>query len=309
MHAQDLREIELAFHEDGGADNKQASSLEGDCGPDTHGYQEQTEACISHESEDDDAADLAAAAEQALCAAEFSCPQKVTSCVCAVLNKISNEMGSGGGLSASLRDELSQLSGTRLQLPRSLSCLVETREATTSVIREVATQHTPRGRAGVRAAFQIRKRPPQFAILESITDENNSPAAARKFILLTSNGDAGALVSKEKRRLVENGFNLDLSYITPRIIAMGFPSEGAEGVYRNPMSKVVAFLEARHKEHYMVYNLCSERSYDPGKFHNRVKIFPFDDHSPPPLAMIIQICESAQFTVIVHGWEFRQCSR
>ena len=97
---------------------------------------------------------------------------------------------------------------------------------------------------------------------------------------------------------------------------MGFPSEGAEGVYRNPMSQVVtcpeitprsrrdhaeiswpmsqvvAFLEKRHKEHYMVYNLCSERSYDPAKFNNRVKIFPFDDHNPPPLRMIPRLCAS-----------------
>ncbi|EOD13193.1 hypothetical protein EMIHUDRAFT_437207 [Emiliania huxleyi CCMP1516] len=110
-----------------------------------------------------------------------------------------------------------------------------------------------------------------------------------------STGVTGALrtlVSKEKRRFAQDGFNLDLSYITPRVIAMGFPSEGTEAAYRNPMSQVVSFLERRHREHYLVYNLCSERSYDPKHFGNRVKIFPFDDHNPPPLRMMPQLCAS-----------------
>ena len=75
---------------------------------------------------------------------------------------------------------------------------------------------------------------------------------------------------------------------------MGFPSEGTEGVYRNPMSEVVSFLDSRHADHYMVYNLCSERSYDPGKFHRRVQTFPFDDHNPPPLRMMREFCAHAR---------------
>jgi phosphatidylinositol-3,4,5-trisphosphate 3-phosphatase/dual-specificity protein phosphatase PTEN len=85
----------------------------------------------------------------------------------------------------------------------------------------------------------------------------------------------------------EHGFNLDLSYIGDRIIAMGFPSEGKEAAYRNPMSEVQRFLETFHKGHYKVYNLCSERSYDASSFPN-VARYPFDDHNAPPLHLIYE---------------------
>ncbi|CEP00282.1 hypothetical protein PBRA_008016 [Plasmodiophora brassicae] len=105
-----------------------------------------------------------------------------------------------------------------------------------------------------------------------------------------------AKVSKQKRRFVADGFDLDLTYITDRIIAMGFPSQGIEAMYRNDMKDVQMFLEARHKGHYKVYNLCSERSYDIGKFQNRAMRFPFDDHACPAFDRMTVFLED------VHQW-------
>ena len=72
---------------------------------------------------------------------------------------------------------------------------------------------------------------------------------------------------------------------------MGFPSENVEAAYRNPYKEVYRFLEGFHKDHYKVYNLCSERGYDAAKFHNRVACYPFDDHNAPPFEMIEAFCK------------------
>ncbi|KAJ9453029.1 Phosphatidylinositol 3 [Diplonema papillatum] len=110
-------------------------------------------------------------------------------------------------------------------------------------------------------------------------DKAGSPSG-EKGGLLTSK--LRGMVSMKKVRFQEDGYDLDLTYITPRMIAMGFPSSGTEGLYRNPVDEVERFFNTRHKDHYRVYNLCSERKYDKdGRFDGRYKRFPFDDHNAP----------------------------
>ena len=107
-----------------------------------------------------------------------------------------------------------------------------------------------------------------------------------------------ALVSKKKNRIREDGFDLDLTYVTPRIIAMGIPSVDYQKVYRNRIEDVESFLNKRHSTNYKVYNLCSEmrNTYAMTRFGGRFERFPFDDHSPPPLGLLYYFCESA------HEW-------
>uniref|UniRef100_A0A2K5E5H8 Phosphatidylinositol-3,4,5-trisphosphate 3-phosphatase n=1 Tax=Aotus nancymaae TaxID=37293 RepID=A0A2K5E5H8_AOTNA len=101
------------------------------------------------------------------------------------------------------------------------------------------------------------------------------------------------LVSQNKRRYIRDGFDLDLTYVTERIIAMSFPSSGRQSFYRNPIEEVVRFLDKKHPNHYRVYNLCSERAYDPKHFHNRVSRIMIDDHNVPTLHEMVVFSKEA----------------
>ncbi|XP_053400350.1 phosphatidylinositol 3,4,5-trisphosphate 3-phosphatase TPTE2-like [Mercenaria mercenaria] len=100
------------------------------------------------------------------------------------------------------------------------------------------------------------------------------------------------IVSQNKRRYVKDGFDLDLCYITERVIAMSFPSSGVQSMYRNNIREVSKFFEAKHKGHYKLYNACSERDYDTSYFDDRVERIYIDDHNVPALREMLRFCES-----------------
>ncbi|TYZ69036.1 hypothetical protein PybrP1_008462 [[Pythium] brassicae (nom. inval.)] len=116
-----------------------------------------------------------------------------------------------------------------------------------------------------------------------------------------------AAVSGSRVRYMQDGYDLDLTYITPRLIAMGYPATGVEKTYRNNISEVASFLNSHHPEAYRVFNL-SERKYDYSKFDGRVTECGFPDHHPPPLQILLDImndmlewtARSSKHVVVVH---------
>ncbi|KAG7400153.1 hypothetical protein PHYBOEH_006861 [Phytophthora boehmeriae] len=116
-----------------------------------------------------------------------------------------------------------------------------------------------------------------------------------------------AAVSGSRVRFMQDGFDLDLTYITPKLIAMGYPASGVEKTYRNDINEVANFLNSRHPNAYRVYNL-SERCYDYNKFEGRVSECGFPDHHPPPLQLLLDIMndmiewvsKSPKHVIVVH---------
>jgi phosphatidylinositol-3,4,5-trisphosphate 3-phosphatase/dual-specificity protein phosphatase PTEN len=98
------------------------------------------------------------------------------------------------------------------------------------------------------------------------------------------------IVSGPKARYVDPklGYDLDLVYVTDRLIIMGWPASNLEALYRNKRKDVRKFLDTKHGDHYRIYNLCpcTENTYDADYFHGAVSRYPFPDHHPPPLSMI-----------------------
>ncbi|PVD34487.1 hypothetical protein C0Q70_05762 [Pomacea canaliculata] len=102
------------------------------------------------------------------------------------------------------------------------------------------------------------------------------------------------IVSQNKRRFQRDGFDLDLCYITERIIAMSFPSTGLMAFYRNPIEEVARFFNTKHRGHYRIYNLCSERDYDETLFFNNVERVYIDDHNVPKLKDMLDFTENVR---------------
>ena len=97
-------------------------------------------------------------------------------------------------------------------------------------------------------------------------------------------------VSGNKKRFIDKDYNLDLSYITPKIIAMAFPGSSLRKLYRNSIDDVAQFFKIQHNNNYLVINLSGVH-YDNSKFLNKVLEFDWIDHQAPKLSDLFFICD------------------
>ncbi|XP_013375286.1 PREDICTED: tensin-1 isoform X8 [Chinchilla lanigera] len=92
-------------------------------------------------------------------------------------------------------------------------------------------------------------------------------------------------------RSTEDSCELDLVYVTERIIAVSFPSTAKEENFKNNLREVAQMLKSKHGGNYLLFNL-SERRPDITKLHAKVLEFGWPDLHTPALEKICSVCKA-----------------
>eukprot|EP01023_Acetabularia_acetabulum_P050073 TRINITY_DN5384_c0_g1_i1.p1 TRINITY_DN5384_c0_g1~~TRINITY_DN5384_c0_g1_i1.p1 ORF type:complete len:553 (+),score=81.58 TRINITY_DN5384_c0_g1_i1:162-1820(+) len=152
----------------------------------------------------------------------------------------------------------------------------------TESVKEEVTANIHKQLSQKKQSILAKVKPEDFASKVKRTVINKGPNFVRR------------IVSKGKRRFVQNGFDLDLAYVTDRIISTSFPATGTQALFRNSMNEFAAFMRMYHAENFRVYNLCSESKYHPSMLDSRVVRYPCDDMQPPSLEVLTQVVTDIQ---------------
>uniref|UniRef100_A0A674MZ69 Tensin 3 n=1 Tax=Takifugu rubripes TaxID=31033 RepID=A0A674MZ69_TAKRU len=99
---------------------------------------------------------------------------------------------------------------------------------------------------------------------------------------------------------MEEGYELDLTYITERIIAVSFPRGCSEEIYSHNLKDVTRMLKSKHADNYLIINL-SEKRHDLTRMNPKVCLEKtldtgWPDMHAPPLDKICTICKAME------GW-------
>ncbi|KAI1457959.1 phosphatases II [Annulohypoxylon moriforme] len=100
------------------------------------------------------------------------------------------------------------------------------------------------------------------------------------------------IVAGPRARHPEAG--LDLCYVTDDIIATSGPSQTyPQRAYRNPLDRLVAFLDSKHGKNWAIWEFRGEGTGYPDELvYNRIRHYPWPDHHPPPFRLVPMIVAS-----------------
>jgi len=136
--------------------------------------------------------------------------------------------------------------------------------------------------------------------------------AFRLFRILTVlNRKLRHITGQNKQRFlsVEHDLDIDLAYVTPRLIAMSVPAEDyITRLYRNDIKDVVRFFHLKHRGHYHVTNCCPEIPYNSAAFGSNprtrrpnVEFFNIQDHTPPLMDDFLRFFKIARSWMSEHS--------
>ncbi|CAK7225707.1 Telomerase protein component 1 [Sporothrix curviconia] len=100
------------------------------------------------------------------------------------------------------------------------------------------------------------------------------------------------IVAGPRARHDETG--LDLCYVTTNIIATSGPSQTyPQLAYRNPLDRLVAFLDRKHGDKWAIWEFRAEGTgYPDDAVYGRIRHYPWPDHHPPPFRLVPLILAS-----------------
>uniref|UniRef100_A0A7N6BFG1 Tensin 1 n=1 Tax=Anabas testudineus TaxID=64144 RepID=A0A7N6BFG1_ANATE len=119
--------------------------------------------------------------------------------------------------------------------------------------------------------------------LTSLTAYYNLSDNTRRFLYLFR--------SQSVVQAMEESYEVDLVYITERIISVSFPACAEEHSYATNLKEVTSMLRSKHGENYLMLNLSEWRS-DLSKLNHKVLEFGWPDHHAPALDKICSMCKA-----------------
>ncbi|XP_077154134.1 tensin-2 isoform X2 [Ranitomeya variabilis] len=94
-------------------------------------------------------------------------------------------------------------------------------------------------------------------------------------------------------QVIQRNYDLDLTYITERIISVFFPTILEEQRYRSNLREVASMLRSKHEDKYLFFNLSRKR-HDIKKLNPKVQEFFWPDCHAPSLDVICSICKAME---------------